>query len=48
MRWSGCAVVVVASLLVMISQVAAQIPQAAPGDWPWWRGPNFNGVAEAG
>ena len=48
MRWSGCAVVVVASLLVMISQVAAEIPQAAPGDWPWWRGPNFNGVAEAG
>ena len=48
MRRSGCAVVVVASLLVMISQAAAQIPQAAPGDWPWWRGPNFNGVAEAG
>lgn len=21
---------------------------AAPGDWPWWRGPTRNGIAEAG
>ena len=19
-----------------------------PGDWPWWRGPSLNGIAEAG
>lgn len=25
----------------------AQLFQAAPGDWPWWRGPSFNGVADA-
>jgi outer membrane protein assembly factor BamB len=24
----------------------AQIPKANEGDWPWWRGPNFNGVAD--
>ena len=26
----------------------AQIPQARSGDWPWWRGPNRNGIAESG
>jgi hypothetical protein len=29
-----------------IAEVSAQT--AKPGDWPWWRGPNFNGIAEAG
>ncbi|MBO13266.1 MAG: dehydrogenase [Planctomycetaceae bacterium] len=24
------------------------MPRAAKGDWPWWRGPHFNGVAESG
>ncbi|HEV3004912.1 MAG TPA: PQQ-binding-like beta-propeller repeat protein [Pirellulales bacterium] len=28
--------------------VDAQLLEANPGDWPWWRGPNFNGVADAG
>lgn len=23
-------------------------PSAKPGDWPWWRGPSRNGVAESG
>lgn len=27
---------------------AAPDVAAAPGDWPWWRGPTRNGVAEAG
>ncbi len=22
------------------------IPDSSPGDWPWWRGPNFDGSAE--
>ena len=39
---------VVAVLLVLAGSVSAQVPRAATGDWPWWRGPNFNGVAEAG
>ena len=26
----------------------AQLPKAQSGDWPWWRGPNRNGVAESG
>jgi hypothetical protein len=26
----------------------AQLPKARAGDWPWWRGPNFNSVAEPG
>lgn len=30
------------------TSVPAQVPRAAPGDWPWWRGPTFNGVAESG
>jgi len=39
---------VVAGCLVGAGSVSAQVPKAASGDWPWWRGPNFNGVAEAG
>ena len=30
------------------STCQAQLLNASEGDWPWWRGPNFNGVAEAG
>ena len=26
----------------------AQVLKADAGDWPWWRGPGLNGVAEAG
>ena len=26
----------------------AQLLKPAPGDWPWWRGPNYQGTAEAG
>lgn len=25
-----------------------QLLTANSGDWPWWRGPNFNGIAESG
>ena len=32
----------------MASMCQAQLLKASEGDWPWWRGPNFNGVAEAG
>ena len=34
-------------ILMVCQATCAQIPQAAKGDWPWWRGPNFNGVAES-
>ena len=35
------------TVAIGVSGVSAQVPTAAPGDWPWWRGPNFNGVAES-
>ncbi len=38
------------SILILFFPAAlcpAQLFQAAPGDWPWWRGPNFNGIADA-
>ena len=38
-------------LLLIVSAVPvgnAQLPQAHSGDWPRWRGPNGNGVAESG
>src|SRR5262245_1004617 len=40
--------------LLSVNRVAAQaqptglikvLPQAAPGDWPWWRGPERNGIS---
>src|SRR5262245_9188488 len=34
--------------LIHVSTAAAQGPEAASGDWPWWRGPNLDGVAESG
>ena len=40
--------VAVVGLLAVAGTVSAQVPKAAKGDWPWWRGPNFNGVAESG
>ena len=40
--------VVVVGLLVVPQLASAQILKAAKGDWPWWRGPNFNGIAESG
>lgn len=33
--------------VLCVAEAVAQIPRAAVGDWPWWRGPTFNGVAEA-
>ncbi len=39
---------VVAVCLVVAGSAEAQVPKANTGDWPWWRGPNFNGSAEAG
>lgn len=33
---------------LLISTAEAQELKAKAGDWPWWRGPNFNGQAEAG
>lgn len=41
------ATVLCAGILAACQAGWAQIPQAAQGDWPWWRGPYFNGVAEA-
>jgi len=38
--------VIVAS--VAVSTVRAQVLDAPAGDWPWWRGPLFNGVAASG
>jgi outer membrane protein assembly factor BamB len=38
-----------ALLAITVAQSAtAQVPRAQAGDWPWWRGPNFNGIAEPG
>ena len=34
-------------LLLVTSSAHAQIPNASDGDWPWWRGPEFNGIASA-
>ena len=33
--------------IVLASSCQAQLFEAAAGDWPWWRGPDFNGVADA-
>jgi len=38
---------IVAGLLVLGCQTI-MMPTATAGDWPWWRGPNFNGIAEEG
>jgi len=46
MRASFLICVLVANLAA--SPCQAQQLRAAAGDWPWWRGPNGNGVAEAG
>jgi outer membrane protein assembly factor BamB len=36
-------------LATSISSIGqAQLPKSGAGDWPWWRGPNRNGVAESG
>ena len=37
-------------LFLLYSVVTAQGQQvsSSPGDWPWWRGPNSNGIADAG
>jgi len=39
-----------AALLIataVASTCHAQLPKARAGDWPWWRGPSLNGVAES-
>jgi outer membrane protein assembly factor BamB len=33
---------------IVASTCHAQLPKARTGDWPWWRGPNLNGIAESG
>ena len=35
-------------VLVYTISAGAQPPEAASGDWPFWRGPNRNGIAESG
>lgn len=35
------------SLFIFLCLLSIALPASA-GDWPWWRGPNRNGVAEAG
>ncbi len=32
----------------IVSTCEAQLPKAEPGDWPWWRGPHSNGIADGG
>lgn len=34
-------------LLFGVSSAGAQMLEAPAGDWPWWRGPHRNGVAES-
>lgn len=34
--------------LTLAAHSAPATPVAKPGDWPWWRGPSWNGIAEAG
>ena len=35
------------TLLCVQPVLAFELPTAKSGDWPWWRGPNRNGIAEA-
>ena len=41
------AAMLLAGMMAITQSSWAQIPQANKGDWPWWRGPYFNGVAES-
>ena len=41
-------VVLLTATLLLQAVCHAQIPQAQDGDWPWWRGPLFNGIAQSG
>jgi outer membrane protein assembly factor BamB len=38
------------TLIVVCLQpvIAFELPTAKSGDWPWWRGPGHNGIAETG
>jgi len=38
---------IVLSYFLFIVPVQGQQISASSGDWPWWRGPNSNGIAEA-
>src|SRR5262249_50764354 len=35
-------------LCVATAASAGEPIKVGPGDWPWWRGPNRNGVADPG
>ena len=34
--------------MATMSTCEAQIPMVEPHDWPWWRGPHSNGIADDG
>lgn len=44
-----CSLTLIALLSLCINVQASApkklVPQAAPGDWPWWRGPDRNGIS---
>ena len=39
---------ILASLIVVSAAAAENSLPVASGDWPWWRGPQANGIAESG
>lgn len=42
--------IILISLVTMLTSATSQAQplKSAPGDWPWWRGANYDGTAEAG
>lgn len=42
-----CCFVICSVAAMLVTSAALAAPPGA-NDWPWWRGPNFNGVAAAG
>ena len=45
---ASCCIVFVLTTTFLVPNCEAQLLKARPGDWPWWRGPSANGVAEEG
>jgi len=45
---NSCCMVFILTTTFLVSNCEAQLLQARIGDWPWWRGPSANGVAEPG
>lgn len=45
---SGSVTLGLTAPLIQAAQNTSAGPVASPGDWPWWRGPSWNGIAAAG